>query len=257
VTEVDFNPLRTRLRQGEACIGAWLMSGSPIHAEAMASLGFDWLCVDLEHGSTDISDIEAVFVAAERHGAAPMARINALDGDLARRLLDLGAMGIIVATSESARDFSDFAGSCLYAPAGRRGVGLSRCNLWGDRFEGYKRDFQPILAPMIETRLGVDEAGALAALPMVDAMFMGPYDLSSDLGCAGEFDNPVFTDAVATVRKACEDHAVAPGYHQVICSDSALQARIDEGFKLVAYGTDILSMRQALSGVRTIKDKQI
>ncbi len=253
MTEIDFNPLRSKLLNGNACVGAWLMSGSPIHAEAMASLGFDWLCVDMEHGSTDICEVEAVFNAAERHGSAPMARINALDGELARRLLDLGAAGIIVATSESAKDFEAFARSCLYAPEGRRGVGLSRCNIWGDTFEGYKANFRPILAPMIETKRGVEEAAALAALPMVDAMFMGPYDLSSDLGCAGDFANTIFTDAVATVRNACEDNRVAPGYHQVICDASELQARIDEGFKFVAYGTDILSMRQALSGVRTIK----
>ncbi len=253
MTQQDINPLRNKLAGNNACIGAWLMSGSPIHAEAMASLGFDWLCVDMEHGSTDISEIEAVFIAAERHGAAPMARINALDGELARRLLDLGAMGIIVATTESAADFKSFAQSCLYAPSGRRGVGLSRCNIWGDTFDAYKTNFRPILAPMIETKRGVDEAAALAALPMVDAMFMGPYDLSSDLGCAGDFVHPTFNDAVAAVRRACEDNAVAPGYHQVICDDNELQARIDEGFKFLAYGTDILSMRQALSGVRSLK----
>lgn len=253
MTEQIYNPLRHKLAEGQACVGAWLMSGSPIHAEAMASLGFDWLCVDMEHGSTDISEVEAVFVAAERHGAAPIARINALDGELARRLLDLGAVGIIVATTESAAAFETFAQSCLYAPRGRRGVGLSRCNVWGDTFEGYKAHFQPILAPMVETKKGVEEAGALAALPMVDAMFMGPYDLSSDLGCAGDFSNPTFTDAVATVRKACEENNVAPGYHQVICDDKELQARIDEGFKFLAYGTDILSMRQALSGIRNLK----
>lgn len=254
MTEQDFNSLKTRLASGHACVGAWLMSGSSIHAEAMASLGFDWLCVDMEHGSTDISEVEAVFVAAERHGAAPIARINSLDGELARRLLDLGAMGIIVATSESASAFESFAQSCLYSPRGRRGVGLSRCNIWGDTFEGYKENFQPILAPMIETKKGVEEASALAALPMVDAMFMGPYDLSSDLGCAGDFSNPIFTGAVAAVREACEGNNVAPGYHQVICDENELQARIDEGFKFLAYGTDILSMRQALSGVRKVKE---
>lgn len=255
MTDPFFNPLKSKLAEGRACVGAWLMSGSPIHAEAMASMGFDWLCVDMEHGSSDISEVEAVFVAAERHGAAPMARINSLDGDLARRLLDLGAKGIIVATSESAADFAAFADYCLYAPDGKRGVGLSRCNLWGDDFEAYKKTFRPILAPMIETKRGVEEADALAALPMVDAMFMGPYDLSSSLGCAGEFDNPTFINAVATVRQACEKNNVAPGYHQVICDADELQARIDEGFKFIAYGTDILSMRQALSGVRAIKEK--
>ena len=91
MTDSFLNPLNTRLAEGRVSLCPWLSSGSPVNAEAMASMGFHWLCVDLEHGSADISQVEAVFVAAERHGAAPMVRIGSLDGHLARRLLDLGA----------------------------------------------------------------------------------------------------------------------------------------------------------------------
>ncbi len=97
MTDPFRNPLKTKLSQGNPCIGAWLTSGSAINAEAMATLGFDWLCVDMEHGSSDISQVEAVFMAIERHGVAPLVRIGNMDGDLARRLLDLGAAGGFVA----------------------------------------------------------------------------------------------------------------------------------------------------------------
>lgn len=253
MTDPFLNPLKTRLAEGKPCIGAWLSSDSPVNTEAMASMGFHWLCVDLEHGSADISQVEAVFVAAERHGAAPVARIGSLDGHLARRLLDLGAAGIIVAAVEDADRFQDFAQHCLYAPDGHRGVGLSRCNKWGDTFDDYKANFRPVLVPMIETRAGIEAAPDLAALPQVDALFLGPYDLSSDLGRAGDFDATLFKESVKRVRQACSDNAAAAGIHQVTLEKKELQARIDEGFGLLAYGTDIVAMRLALSGIKELK----
>ncbi|NQV83541.1 MAG: hypothetical protein HQ494_06940 [Rhodospirillales bacterium] len=247
------NPLKTRLGEGQPCVGAWLSSGSPVNAEAMASMGFHWLCVDMEHGSTDISQVEAVFVAAERHGAAPVARLGSLDGHLARRLLDLGAAGIIVAGVEDASAFEAFAKHCFYGPDGHRGVGLSRCNKWGDTFEDYKAGFRPVLVPMIETVAGVKAAGDLAALKEVDALFLGPYDLSSDLGAAGDFNAIPYKESVERVRQACADNAKAAGIHQVAPDKKELQARIDEGFGLLAYGTDVIAMRQALSGIKELK----
>jgi 2-dehydro-3-deoxyglucarate aldolase len=253
MTDPFRNPLKKKLSQGCPCIGAWLTSGAAITAEAMATLGFDWLCVDMEHGSSDISQVEAVFMAVERHGVAPMVRIGTMNGDLARRLLDLGAVGIIVAAVEDAEAFEDFARYCLYAPAGYRGVGLSRCNRWGDDFEDYKDNFSPLMVPMVETRRGVDAAVQLAALPMVDALFIGPYDLSSDLSCGGDFQAPVFTSAVESVRMACGGTNKALGIHQVKPDVGELQGRIDDGFTLLAYGTDVIAMRHALSSVRDIK----
>ncbi len=250
MTDPFRNPLKSRLAQGKPSIGAWLSTGSSINAEAMASLGFDWLCVDMEHGSTDISQVEAVFQAVERHGVSSMVRIGNLDGDLARKLLDLGAAGIIVAAVEDAEAFEQFARYCLYAPDGHRGVGLSRCNKWGDDFEDYKEHFRPLLVPMVETRRGVEAAAGLAALNMVDALFLGPYDLSSDLGCIGDFKASAFIEAVQSVRQASANKAF--GIHQVKPEPDELRTRIDEGFTLLAYGTDVIAMRHALDGVRQI-----
>ncbi len=250
MTDPFRNQLKTRLSLGKPCLGAWLTSGSSINAEAMASLGFDWLCVDMEHGSNDVSQVEAVFQAVERHGVSPMVRIGNLDGDLARRLLDLGAAGIIVAAVEDAGAFESFARFCLYTPDGHRGVGLSRCNTWGDDFDDYRENFRPVLVPMIETRRGVEAATKLATLSEVDALFLGPYDLSSELGCTGNFKSADFVAAVDSVRKACSGKAF--GIHQVEPDLDELRERIREGFTMLAYGTDVVAMRHALDGVRQI-----
>lgn len=238
--------LKERIRSGKPCLGAWAQSPALATAEAMASCGFHWLAVDLEHAAIGIESATAIFLAAERHGVAPMARLPNADPYLARRLLDNGARGIIVPVAEDAGAFAEFARHCLYPPAGRRGVGLSRCNLWGDRFDDYLKTFQPVLVPQIETRKGAAAAAALAALPEVDALFLGPYDLSADLGKPGDFAAPEFQAACAAVKAACAKHGKAPGIHQVHPDPKALKEQFASGFSFVAYGTDLIALRAGL-----------
>ena len=243
------NSLKERLDQSLPCLGAWLTSDSTINAAAMSSMGFHFLVVDLEHGCADISQAENLFLVAERYGAAPIARISSADGNLARRLLDLGAHGIIISTVENADKFQAFSKYCLYPPHGHRGVGLSRCNRFGDNFDAYYQGFRPLLVPMIETKRGVKAAEAIAAIPEVDALFLGPYDLSADLGKPGEFNSPEFLDAVQTVKSVAEKLGKTAGIHQVEPDLKALRERLADGFGFVAYGTDVAAMRYALSGI--------
>lgn len=238
--------LKQRMAAGLPCIGAWSTVPSPIVAEAMASCGFHWLAVDMEHGAVDVADAQAIFTAAERCGVAPLARLPSADPYLARRLLDAGAQGLIVPVVESADDFLAFARHCRFPPAGRRGVGLSRANGWGDRFETYLAGFDPVLVPQIETRAGIDAAEALARLEVVDGLFVGPYDLSADLGAPGRFDTPDMTAALARVKAAAAGGGKALGIHQVPPDPAQLRARLDEGYRFIAYATDVTAMRAAL-----------
>ena len=244
------NRLKDRLVQSNRTIGAWMMSSSPIIAEAIASMGFHFLVIDMEHGAADVSQVETLFALAERHGAAPLARISSLDGDSARRLMDLGAHGIIVSAVESANSFAEFARSCFYPPAGKRGVGISRCNQFGDTFEEYFRGFNPVLMAMVETSKGVQAVAEIAALPCVDGIFLGPYDLSTSLGSPGNFSSDLFLNAVEKVASACRANEKALGIHQVEPDADKLRDRFDYGFNFVAYGTDILAVREALAGAK-------
>lgn len=244
------NDLKTRLAAGEICIGAWLSVPSPLVADALCSCGFDWMAVDFEHGSANIDQAQAAFIAAERHGVVPFARLSSADPFLARRLLDSGAAGLIIPVVQDAQEFSDFARHCLYPPAGTRGVGLGRFNVWGDRFQSYLDDFKPILIPQIETMAGVAAADALAALPEVDGMFIGPYDLSADLGKGGDFKTPEFKTALSDLKDAFSRHGKALGIHQVEPDMTELKATLADGFTFVAYGTDLVAMRSPFQDLR-------
>lgn len=239
--------LKQRLAGGETLIGTWHTVCSVEVADAIAALGFDWIAIDMEHGSADVAYAEIAFIAMERHGCAPFVRMPSADPYLARRLLDAGAHGLLVPVVESAAAFAEFARHCLYPPDGRRGVALERFNRWGDDFESYMRDFRPVLVPMIETRRGVAAAEEIAALPSVDGLFFGPYDLSADLGSPGVFTTAAFRDALEKVTAACAAHGKAAGGHQVATDPDGLRQRIAEGFRLLAYGTDIIAMRDALA----------
>lgn len=246
------NDLKRRLAAGDVCLGAWLQSPDTQVAEAMVSCGFDWMAVDLEHGTTDLDQVQRAFLAAERHGVAPLARIPGADPIMARRLLDAGAVGLIVSTVEDADAFTEFARHCLYPPRGRRGVGLSRASLWGGTFAEYHGGFEPVLVPQIETAAGVAAADAIATLDVVDALFLGPYDLSADLGDAGEFETPAFRKAVEAVKSACRKYGKAEGFHQVEPDAAALRARLDEGFRFLAFGTDLIAIRYAFRDLNRI-----
>ena len=247
------NNLKNRLAAGKPAIGGWLTVLSPVIAEAMASGGFHWAAIDMEHAPVSEGEIQGVFIALEKCGAAPLVRLPSADPYLARRMLDAGVHGLLVPVVESADAFSAFAQHCLYPPDGTRGVGLARCNGWGVSFDEYLDGFSPVLVPQIETVAGVAAAGEIAALDVVDALFLGPYDLSASLGKRGDFTTPEFAAAAASVRETCTAQGKAAGIHQVEPDPAALQARVDEGFGFVAYGTDMIAMRAALTLPEAIK----
>jgi 2-dehydro-3-deoxyglucarate aldolase len=240
------NILKEKIAAGRVCIGGWHTVRSPEVAEALASVGFDWVALDMEHGSFSVSDAEAAFLACERYDCAPLVRLPNADPILARRLLDSGAHGFLIPHATDADAFADFASHCYFPPAGRRGLSLERFNLWGDNFNESLSNFEPVLIPMIESKMGVANAAAIAALPAVDALFFGPYDLSADLGAPGDFQHPSFLDARAAVKQAGKDYAKAVGGHQVAPDPGALDAMIDDGFTFIAFGTDMIAMRSAL-----------
>ena len=240
------NYLKTKIASGNACIGGWHTVRSPEVTEALASIGFDWIALDMEHGSFSVGDAENAFVACERHGCAPLVRLPEADPILARRLLDSGAHGFLIPYTKDADRFTEFASHCLFPPSGNRGLSLERFNAWGDDFDESLRDFSPVLVPMIESRAGVANASAIAALECVDALFFGPYDLSADLGAPGDFTSNTFLEARDAVKEAARKNGKAVGGHQVATDPDALAQMIADGFSFIAYGTDMIALRAAL-----------
>lgn len=246
------NDLKERLRHGKLCLGAWITIPSPTVVDSLADCGFHWVALDMEHTAIGLETAEACIIAAERWKISCLARLPNADPFLARRLLDLGAVGLIIPAVADAAAFDDFARHCLFPPHGRRGVGLPRANVYGAAFDAYRSGFQPVLVAQIESRAGVASVTALARQTHVDAFFAGPYDLSEDLGIPGKFEDQRFVAALQEARTAAEQNAKPFGIHQVDPDPQKLKMRIVEGYRFIAYGTDVIAMRSALRYPREI-----
>ncbi|MBS0185072.1 MAG: 2,4-dihydroxyhept-2-ene-1,7-dioic acid aldolase [Proteobacteria bacterium] len=228
---------------------AWQQLPSPQITFSMASLGFDWIVVDLEHTSMSIQDAETIFIAAESLNCKPFVRLSSADPYLARRLLDAGALGLILPVVESKNSFDEFAQHCFFPPQGKRGLGLVRANRWGSHLEEYFNEFKPILIAQIETKLGAESIQNILSSQFIDGIMIGPYDLSASLGSPGKFDDPFFKELCKTIREEAIRQKKMLGFHQVEPCLSKLETRIQEGYDFIAYGTDMIALRYALQGI--------
>ena len=246
---VMLNDLRNKLKAGDATIGAWQMTGDVNTTCVMASLGFDWIVVDLEHSMIDLGRVESIFIAAERYDVVPLVRLPNMDPYLARRLLDSGAQGILIPVVEEAENLSEFIEHCLYPPKGKRGLGLIRPNLWGDELEKYYAEFKPLIIPQIETLKGYENLGEILDEDAVDGIFIGPYDLSANIGLPGQLEHPKMKKILSGIKKITSEKNKFVGIHQVEPDKESLNNKIEDGYNFVAFSTDTVAIRYALQGI--------
>lgn len=231
-------------------LAAWQQLPSPQATIAMASLGFDWIVVDLEHSSITTQEAESIFIAAERHNIKPFVRLPEADPYLARRLLDAGASGMLVPVVEFRETFDQFATHCLFPPYGKRGLGLVRANMWGENLDSYFNNFKPIIIAQIETKTGVENIKSILTSQFLDGIMIGPYDLSASLGKPGQFEDDTFKSICHFIINDARKNNKLVGFHQVEPSKNKLQQRIQEGYDFIVYGTDIVALRYALQGIK-------
>jgi 2-dehydro-3-deoxyglucarate aldolase len=242
--------LRRRLAEGRSSLGCWLQIPSSDVAEIVAAAGFDWVAVDAEHGAIDVSQYPDLFRAIELSGALPLVRVAEAAEMACRRALDAGAGGVIVPRVESAAQAVALAAACRWPPNGTRGVGFSRANRYGTAFEEYKAEAAaPIFVAMIESGVGVKNVEEICAAGVVDALFVGPYDLSASIGSIGDLRSGEVIAALDQIRVAAARHGVPLGIHSVSTDPAELGNVLREGFQFVAYSTDALVLASALSAV--------
>ena len=231
---------RQKLQRGEPALGGWIMMAHPSMAELMAGEGFDWICVDLEHTSTDYRDFLNIAAAVKGTGCDLLARLQANDPVQAKRVLDAGANGIIVPCVNSAEEARQVVSMAKFPPEGFRGVSFSRAADYGRNFRPYfdAHNQSVIVAVMIEHIDGVNQVDEILSTPGIDAAFIGPYDLSASMGLPGELDHPDVQAAQRRILEACQKHGVSPGLHVVAVDPDAVQTRIAEGYRFIACSLD-------------------
>ncbi len=248
--------IRDSLATGKASIGSWMQIPDPSIAEIMGQAGYDWVAVDLEHGSIGHHQLTDLFRALELGGTLPLVRIAEGTSRDCKQALDAGAGGVIVPMVESARQLLAVRDFCRWPPAGVRGVAFSRANLFGKHFDDYKEEAQsPLLVAMIEHANAVQDLDRILGVVGLDAILIGPYDLSASMNLTGKFEHPDFQDVMQLILRKCKAAHIPSGLHVVKPSKAELNKRIDEGYQFLAYSIDAVMFRDAVEGVLESKPK--
>jgi len=205
----------------------------------MGQAGYDWVTIDLEHGSIALHQLPDLCRALELGGTLPLARLAQGLAKDCKQALDAGVGGVIAPMVESADQLSTIRDACRWPPAGNRGVGFSRANLFGRHFDKYALEAQaPLLIAMIEHYRAVEDLTGILSIDGLDAILVGPYDLSASIRRTGEFDHPEFESLVNRIKEACTRAGVACGMHVVAPSPEELRRRQAAGFRFLAYSID-------------------
>jgi 4-hydroxy-2-oxoheptanedioate aldolase len=230
--------VRALWREGRPALGALLTLNSPLMAEVMGHLGFDWLAVDLQHSETNLADAQAMFQAISSTPAMPFVRVAGNDSILIQRVLDLGAYGVIVPMVETVEGARAAVHAAKYAPTGARSWGPIRGALYGGSDYFHHANEETVVLVMLESRAAVERAGEILAVPGVDGCFIGPNDLGISYGYPPEGDLPAEIEgAIARVATAARETGTVAGM-QTYGPASAL-ARVEQGFRFVGLGTDV------------------
>ncbi len=239
------NPFREALLERRLTIGTWLQTSHPAVSEVLSSAGYGWLCVDCEH--TEMGPEQVIAHARAMRGPVPLARVQSCDTLVIRRALDMGVMGVVVPLVDTPEQAAQAVSAAKYPPQGVRGFAYHRGNNWGVDFQTYAQQANDQIAVvvMIESRRAVENIDAILAVPGVDAVFVGPYDMSGSYGCTGDVNNPVIRNACQSVVKACRRAGKSAGLHVVIPTEQAITAALADGFNMLAVGTDLVFLRQS------------
>jgi 2-dehydro-3-deoxyglucarate aldolase len=238
--------IRDKLEHGDVTIGSWIQIGSSSIAEIMGNAGYDWIAVDMEHGSMSTSQLPDLFRALELNNTLPLVRLSMGHFAEAKYALDAGAGGIIIPMVESAQQLQTIINHSTWPPSGIRGIGFSRANLYGKNFNAYREEaIQPFIVAQIEHIKAVNDIENILAVQGLDAIIIGPYDLSASMGTVAQFDHPDFVTALARILKGCDKMKKPAGLHIVDPDPEQLNKRICEGYQFIAYSIDSVFMRVA------------
>src|SRR5437773_8760981 len=236
------NRIKQMWRDGKFVTLGWLSVSHGFTAEVMARQGFDALCVDMQHGTTDMNDVWPMLQAISQTETVPVVRVPWNDPATIMKALDLGAYGIIVPLINNADDAAKAVAACRYPPVGMRSCGPVRAVHYGGADYLAKAHAEIVVMALIETKEGLVNLDKICATPGLDAVYIGPSDLSFALGLAPRGDNPDPTH-IATCDKILAAAHKAGIKCVMHCASAAFAAgAVKRGFDMVMLTSDLSCM---------------
>jgi 2-keto-3-deoxy-L-rhamnonate aldolase RhmA len=244
---LNHGALAAAVRAGTPLLGTFIGGASPVAAEVCAAAGVDWVLLDLEHGTGGEEQVRDVVPAAASYGVPTVVRVESAARIRMGRVLDAGAAGIMLPRMNTAEEVAEAVRHLRYPPDGDRGVATYNraCRFGLDPGALDRANAEVLGVVQIESAIAVGNAGAIAALDGVDVLFVGPRDLSHDLGVPGDLTAPAFTEALERVLAAGRQHGKACG---LLVNDGAAAARrLEQGWSFVGIGSDSTLLAAAVT----------
>ncbi len=247
--------IRERALKGEFLAGTWLNLASSMTSEMVGMAGYDWLLIDQEHAPGDNMTLLHQLQAVAGYTVAPIVRVPWVDRILFKKILDLGAAGIMAPYVQTAEEAKGVVRYGKYAPMGERGVaGSPRCMDYSANFQSYYENANKnlILIAQIETGLAVKNAEEIAAVEGIDVLFVGPLDLSINTGLPGMYEDPAYVEHLKSVAAAAKKHGKVCGI--LLPHVKWIPLLKELGFTFVACGSDsgyvLGGMKSTLAALR-------
>ncbi|MFN0119307.1 MAG: HpcH/HpaI aldolase family protein [Blastocatellia bacterium] len=247
------NPVKKALKEGKVVIGATITAASPDVAATMAGAGFDFLWIEMEHSPLTLETVRSMILATRGLKAMPFTRVPVNETWLAKRVLDIGSLGVVFPFTSTKELAEQAVRACRYPPLGNRGFGPSLAGpRWGLSGTEYAKfaDENVMVIVIIETRQAIDNIEEIAAVPGIDVLFIGANDLSFSLGVGGNIGSPVVEEAMKKVLAAGKKHNLPVGFPSG--NPAEINKRIEQGFRFFQATSDLAMMS---SGARDILTK--
>jgi 2-dehydro-3-deoxyglucarate aldolase len=245
---------RQNIKEGKPLVGTLQALNSPEVTEMLVAAGFDWLWIDLEHSTIDVEGAQRILQAAGNNCPCIL-RVPAGDQVWIKKLLDIGPAGVIIPQVKSAREAAEIVQFCRYPPEGTRSVGLSRAHGYGMWFGEYVANANQNVAVImqIEHIDAVKEIEAIVKIQGIDALLIGPYDLSGTMGKIGQVKDPEVKKQIERVRQVCLDTGMPLGIFTT--NPEEVKALIEKGYTVIAVGIDTIFLGQSLKqALKIIKE---
>jgi len=229
------NELKAKLKRGKVTFGVTVGLGFLEVSEALGNLGLDYITFDMQHTSIEAETTQAMIQAMSYSATVPIVRVVSNDLGLINKGLDIGGYGVIVPLVNTRDDAARAVRASKYAPEGIRSWGPRRQAMRDSEY-AKTANSEVMIIPQVETELAMKNIEDIVTTDGIDAIFVGPNDLSMSLGVFGQFDSPKFLEAIETIVSACEAHDVSPG---LLAPAGPVETNLQQGFKMIQLGADL------------------
>ena len=238
---------KDKLNRDEPAFGVWLTLEAPSITEMACRMGFDWIVIDAEHGYLDMKNVMEHIRVANLSNTTILVRIAEIQEGLIKRIMDIGADGIVVPQVRTAEDVATAVRYTKYPPEGKRGIGAERSTRWGQGILQCvpRANQNSLVVPMMETVQAGDAIEEILDVPGVDAMLFGGHDYSASAGYPGTASEPQVIDRIMEVQRRIRARQVPCGI--VVFEREDIARRREEGFRMIGLGFDTTLLIQAAS----------